>query len=70
MNRLSSINKLWIISYYKIIIYSHISHGSAISFFFLIIGENIILIFTFWSHSQFGPYILVAVNLVSVIFNL
>ena len=29
------------------------------------IGENTILIPTFWGYSQFGPYILIAVNLVS-----
>ena len=34
------------------------------------LGKNIILVPTFWSHGQFGPYILVAVNLVSIIFNL
>ena len=33
MNRLFSINKLWIISYYKIIIYSHASCGFATSSF-------------------------------------
>ena len=33
-------------------------------------GENIILVPTFWSYDQFGSYILVAVNLVSAIFNL
>ena len=36
----------------------------------LIIGENTILIPTFWCYSQFGPYILVTVNLVPIIFNL
>ena len=35
-----------------------------------IIGENTILVPTFWDHSQFGLYILVAVNLVPVIFKL
>ena len=33
-------------------------------------GRNTILVLTFWDCSQFGPYILVAVNLVPVIFNL
>ena len=33
-------------------------------------GRNTILVPTFWDCSQFGPYILVAVNLVPVIFNL
>ena len=33
-------------------------------------GENTILVPIFWSHSQFSPYILVAINLVPVIFNL
>ena len=33
-------------------------------------GENTILVLTFWSHSQFSPYILVAVNLVPIIFSL
>jgi len=33
-------------------------------------GENTILVPTFWGYSQFGLYILVAVNLVPVIFNL
>ena len=33
-------------------------------------GENIVLILTFLSHSQFSPYILIAVNLVFVIFSL
>ena len=32
------------------------------------LGENTILIPTFWSHSQFGFYISEAVNLVPVIF--
>ena len=32
--------------------------------------ENTILVPIFWGHSQFGPYILVAVNLVPVIFKL
>ena len=31
--------------------------------------ENIVLVLTFWSYSQFSPYILVAINLVNVIFN-
>ena len=35
-----------------------------------ILGENTILILTFWGHNQFGPYILVTVNLVPTIFNL
>ena len=35
-----------------------------------IIGENTILVLTFWDHSQFGPYILAAVNLVPIIFYL
>ena len=34
------------------------------------LGENTILISTFWGNSQFGPYILIAVNLVFIIFNL
>ena len=33
-------------------------------------GVNTILVPTFWFHSQFGSYILVAVNLVPIIFNL
>ena len=33
-------------------------------------GENDILVPTFWGHSQFGLYILVAINLVLIIFNL
>ena len=33
-------------------------------------GENTILILIFWGYSQFGPYILVAINLVPAIFNL
>ena len=32
--------------------------------------ENTILVFIFWGHSQFSPYILITVNLVHVIFNL
>ena len=32
--------------------------------------ENTILVPTFWCNSQFGPYILVAVNLINIIFNL
>ena len=36
----------------------------------LIIGENIILVLTFWGHSQFDSYILLAVNLILFIFNL
>ena len=35
-----------------------------------VFGENTILVPTFWSHSQFSPYILVLVNLVHIIFNL
>ena len=34
-----------------------------------LLGENIILVPTFWGNSQFGPSILVAINLVSTIFN-
>ena len=34
------------------------------------LGENIILVFTFWGYNQFDFYILVTVNLVLVIFNL
>jgi len=34
------------------------------------LGENIILVLTFSGHVQFSPYILIAVNLVLVIFNL
>ena len=34
------------------------------------IDENTILVLTFWVHNQFDPYILVADNLVFVIFNL
>ena len=34
------------------------------------IGENTILIPIFWGHSQFGIYILITINLISVIFNL
>ena len=30
------------------------------------LGENFILVHTFCGHSQFGPYILVAVNLVHI----
>ena len=37
---------------------------------FYIQGENIILVLIFWDYGQFGPYILVAVNLVPAIFNL
>ena len=33
-------------------------------------GENTVLVPTFWGHNQFSPYILVAVNLVPIIFNL
>ena len=33
-------------------------------------GENIILVLTFWSYDQFSLYILVIVNLISIIFNL
>ena len=33
-----------------------------------IYGKNTILVPTFWSHSQFGPYILRAINLVPIIF--
>ena len=29
-------------------------------------GVNTILVLTFWFHSQFGPYILITVNLVSI----
>ena len=35
---------------------------------FYFIGGNIILVPIFWCHSQFGPYILRAVNLVPTIF--
>ena len=31
------------------------------------IGENTILILTFWGHSQFSPYILITVNLVPTV---
>ena len=34
------------------------------------LGENKILVHIFLDHSQFGPYIFIAVNLVYVIFNL
>ena len=34
------------------------------------LGENAILIPTFWGHCQFSTYILVAVNLIPIIFNL
>ena len=34
------------------------------------IGKNTILVPTFWGHGQFGPYILVAVNFVHIIFKL
>ena len=34
------------------------------------VGENTILVLTFWGHGQFGPYILVVINLVHVIFKL
>ena len=37
---------------------------------FYIQGENIILVLIFWDYGQFGPYILVAVNLVPAIFKL
>jgi len=33
-------------------------------------GKNIILVPIFWSYSQFSSYILVAINLIIVIFNL
>ena len=32
------------------------------------LGENTILIFTFWGYNQFGPHILKAINLVPAIF--
>ena len=32
--------------------------------------ENTILVLTFWGQSQFSPYIIIAVNLVPVIFKL
>ena len=32
--------------------------------------ENTILVPIFWGYGQFGPYILITVNLVFVIFNL
>ena len=35
-----------------------------------ILGENTTLVPTFWSPSQFDPYILVADNLILVIFNM
>ena len=38
--------------------------------FWYILGQNTILVLKFWSYNQFGLYILVAVNLVHVIFNL
>ena len=38
--------------------------------FLFFFGENTILVSTFWGYGQFGPYILVAVNLVPIIFNL
>ena len=31
-------------------------------------SQNTILVLIFWDHSQFGPYILVAINLILVIF--
>ena len=34
------------------------------------LGKNTILVPTFWGHNQFGPYILVAINLIPIIFNL
>jgi len=37
---------------------------------FFILGKNTILVPIFWGHSQFGLYILIAINLVPVIFNL
>ena len=37
---------------------------------YFLLGENTILILTFWSRGQFGPYIFVTVNLVPIIFNL
>ena len=37
---------------------------------YFILGENTILVLTFWSYGQFGSYILIVVNLVHVIFNL
>ena len=37
---------------------------------YFVLGENTILVPIFWGYGQFGPYILVAVNLVQVIFNL
>ena len=36
---------------------------------YFIFGENIILVPIFWGHGQFGPYILVAVHMILVIFN-
>ena len=35
-----------------------------------ILGENTILVSTFWGYSKFDPYILVIINLVSIIFHL
>ena len=33
-------------------------------------GKNSIVVFTFWSYSQFDLYIFIAVNLISIIFHL
>ena len=48
---------------------------SRMSYFYImktefIEGENIILVLTFWSYDQFSLYILIIVNLASIIFNL
>ena len=34
------------------------------------LGENIVLVPIFWGYSQFNTYILIAVNLIYIIFNL
>ena len=42
--------------------------GKMQNFTLIFYGKNIILVPAFWSHNQFGPYILVAINLIPVIF--
>ena len=50
--------------------YIIIVHNYAAFLVTLFLGKNIVLVSTFWVHSQFNPYILITVNLVHVIFNL
>ena len=57
-------NLIFVFHFCHIIIFFHIY------FLLLIFSENIILVHTFWAHNQFGPYILVTVNLIPAIFNL